>query len=147
MGIQTPTKKSAPCSRRGIKPQVFLWSQAENRSQHSLLPPASCPLPFLINCYDPLLIVLNYQNIWVANFQPNSNSRAIIDIEIKIAYMSFSSCACCVVVLNQQQERNISHQNQCQDAPINHSKNMVKTCTVVENGRVVVKPIQNQPSE
>ncbi|MEH2194974.1 MAG: hypothetical protein V7K98_20355 [Nostoc sp.] len=64
--------------------------------------------------------------------------------------MSFSSCACCAVVLNQQQEQNISHQNQCQDAQINHSKSMVKNHTVVENGRVVVKPLQprqNQTSE
>ncbi|MEH2241328.1 hypothetical protein [Nostoc sp.] len=64
--------------------------------------------------------------------------------------MSFSSCACCVVVLNQQQEQNISHQNQCQDVPVNHGKSMVKNSTVVENGRVVVKPLQptlNQTSE
>ncbi|MDM9585595.1 MAG: hypothetical protein RM022_027505 [Nostoc sp. EfeVER01] len=56
--------------------------------------------------------------------------------------MSFASCACCVVVLNQQQEQNISHQNQCQDVPVNHSKSTVKNCTVIENGRVVVKPLQ-----
>ncbi|MEH2161482.1 MAG: hypothetical protein V7K38_10625 [Nostoc sp.] len=64
--------------------------------------------------------------------------------------MSFSSCACCAVVLNQQQEQNISYQNQCQDVPVNHSKSMVKNYTVVENGRVVVKPLQptqNQTSE
>ncbi|MEA5604830.1 hypothetical protein [Nostoc sp. UHCC 0252] len=56
--------------------------------------------------------------------------------------MSLSSCACCVVVLNQQQEQNISHQNQCQDVPVNHSKSVVKNCTVVENGRVIVKTLQ-----
>ncbi|WP_335005709.1 hypothetical protein [Nostoc sp.] len=64
--------------------------------------------------------------------------------------MSFASCPCCVVVLNQQQEQNVSHQNQCQDVPVNHSKSMVKSYTVVENGRVVVKPLQpplNQTSE
>ncbi|MEH1835003.1 MAG: hypothetical protein V7L29_23830 [Nostoc sp.] len=64
--------------------------------------------------------------------------------------MSSSSCPCCVVVLNQKQEQNISHQKQCQDVPVNHSKSMVKSCTVVENGRVVVKPLQpplNQTSE
>ncbi|MHC5767565.1 MAG: hypothetical protein ACYTXI_18445 [Nostoc sp.] len=64
--------------------------------------------------------------------------------------MSFASSACCVVVLNQQQEQNISHQNQCQDVPVNHSKSTVKSCTVIENGRVVVKPLQpplNQTSE
>ncbi|MBD2508928.1 hypothetical protein H6G91_16825 [Nostoc muscorum FACHB-395] len=57
--------------------------------------------------------------------------------------MSFSPSACCVVVLNQQQEQNISHQNQCKDVPVNHSKSMVKNCTVVENGRVVVKALQS----
>ncbi|MEA5626512.1 hypothetical protein [Nostoc sp. UHCC 0251] len=56
--------------------------------------------------------------------------------------MSFSSCACCVVVLNQQQEQNISYQNQSQDVPVNPSRSMVKSFTVVENGRVVVKPLQ-----
>ncbi|WP_251955687.1 hypothetical protein [Nostoc commune] len=64
--------------------------------------------------------------------------------------MSFTSCPSCVVILNQQQEQNISHQNQCQDVPVNDSKSMVKSCTVVENGRVVVKPLQpqvNQTSE
>ncbi|MFN6483878.1 MULTISPECIES: hypothetical protein [unclassified Nostoc] len=63
--------------------------------------------------------------------------------------MSLASCACCAVVLNQQQQ-NISHQNQCQDVPVNHSKSMVKTCTVVENGRVVVKALEaplNQTDE
>ncbi|QSJ14109.1 hypothetical protein JYQ62_19360 [Nostoc sp. UHCC 0702] len=56
--------------------------------------------------------------------------------------MSFPSCACSVVVLNQQQEHNISHKNQFQDVPVNSSKSVAKSCTVVENGRVVVKPIQ-----
>ncbi|MHC5615389.1 MAG: hypothetical protein ACYTXA_31590 [Nostoc sp.] len=85
-------------------------------------------------------------------FELNSISRAIIDIEIKICYMSIASSACCVVVLNQQQEQNqnICYQNQCQDVAVNYSKSMVKSCTVVENGRVVVKPLQpplNQTSE
>jgi len=85
-------------------------------------------------------------------FDLNTISRAIIDIEIKIYYMSIASSACCVVVLNQQQEQNqnICYQNQCQDVPVNHSKSMVKNCTVVENGRVIVKPLQpplNQTSE
>ncbi|MEH2140665.1 hypothetical protein [Nostoc sp.] len=64
--------------------------------------------------------------------------------------MPLSSCACCVVVLNQQQEQNISHQNQCQDVAVNRTKSMVKNCTVVENGRVVIKALQpphNQTSE
>ncbi|WP_392535534.1 hypothetical protein [Nostoc sp. C117] len=64
--------------------------------------------------------------------------------------MSVTTCSCCVVVLNQQQEQNLSHQNQCQDVPVNHSKNSGENSTVVENGRVVVKPSQpriNQTSE
>lgn len=61
--------------------------------------------------------------------------------------MSLTSCSSCVVVLNQQQEQNISYQNQLQDEPENHSDHDVKNCTVVENGRVVVKPLQPQPQE
>ncbi|MEA5504854.1 hypothetical protein VB735_17420 [Halotia wernerae UHCC 0503] len=57
--------------------------------------------------------------------------------------MSLASCACCVAVLNQQQEQNIFYQNQCQAIPVANSKNLVKNCTVVENGRVVVKPLQS----
>ncbi|MBW4675784.1 MAG: hypothetical protein KME52_17700 [Desmonostoc geniculatum HA4340-LM1] len=56
--------------------------------------------------------------------------------------MSFPSCSSCVVILNQQEEQNISHQKQCHDTPVNHSKNTGENCTVVENGRVVVKPSQ-----
>ncbi|NEU72439.1 hypothetical protein PI95_007590 [Hassallia byssoidea VB512170] len=55
--------------------------------------------------------------------------------------MSSALCAPCVVVLKQQREQNIQSQkegtgvadNQCQKP---------KNCTVVENGRVVVKPLQ-----
>ncbi|MFN6572593.1 hypothetical protein A6770_03640 [Nostoc minutum NIES-26] len=61
--------------------------------------------------------------------------------------MSLPSCACSVVILNQQQEQNISHKNQCQDVPVHHSKSAVKNCTVVENGRVVVKPLQPPANE
>lgn len=55
--------------------------------------------------------------------------------------MTFPNCSCSVVILNQQQEQNISQQKQCQDTPVNHSQSAVKNCTVVENGRVVVKPL------
>ena len=80
-------------------------------------------------------------------FQPKAVSRAIIDIEIKVLYMSSTPCPSCVVVLNQQQEQNISHHKQCEDIPDNHSKSLVKNCTVVENGRVVVKPLQPLTTE
>ncbi|BAZ49595.1 hypothetical protein NIES4103_22070 [Nostoc sp. NIES-4103] len=65
-----------------------------------------------------------------------------MEVEIKLGHMSFPSCASSVVVLNQQQEQNISHKNQYQDVPVNSSKSAAKSSTVVENGRVVVKPIQ-----
>ncbi len=58
--------------------------------------------------------------------------------------MNLPICPCCVVVLNQQQEKNLTFQNQQQDIPVNDSKNNVKTCTVVENGRVVIKTIEPQ---
>ncbi len=57
--------------------------------------------------------------------------------------MSLAACACCVAVLNQQQKQNLSYQTQCQAVPVANSKNLVKNCTVVENGRVVVKPLQS----
>ncbi|MBD2357360.1 hypothetical protein H6G41_22525 [Tolypothrix sp. FACHB-123] len=61
--------------------------------------------------------------------------------------MSSTPCPSCVVTLNQQQEQNISHRQNCQQVPDNHSKTIVKNCTVVENGRVVVKPLQPLPTE
>ncbi|MBD2437567.1 hypothetical protein [Nostoc sp. FACHB-110] len=59
--------------------------------------------------------------------------------------MSTVSCTGCVVILNQQNEQNLTHQQQYQEEPINHSKNKSKNCTVVENGRVVV--ISSQSDE
>jgi len=56
--------------------------------------------------------------------------------------MSAVSCTSCVVILNQQKEHNLTHQQQSQDKLINYSKNKGKNCTVVENGRVVVIPAQ-----
>jgi hypothetical protein len=62
--------------------------------------------------------------------------------------MSFTTSACCAVTLNQQQEQNIQHhKTQCADSSVNHSKSTSKNCTVVENGRVVVKPAQIQSEE
>lgn len=56
--------------------------------------------------------------------------------------MSSASCAPCVVVLKQQQEQNIQHQKECPGVANNHQSQKPKNCTVVENGRVVVKPLQ-----
>ncbi|WP_224092867.1 hypothetical protein [Nostoc sp. MS1] len=61
--------------------------------------------------------------------------------------MSSFSCASCAVVLNQQQTQNTSYQNQCQDDSVNHPESVDKTCTVVENGRVVVKPLPPQGND
>jgi hypothetical protein len=56
--------------------------------------------------------------------------------------MSSPTSACCVVVLNQQQEQNIYHHNQTtnEGAPGNYGKSAAKSCTVVEEGQVVVRP-------
>jgi hypothetical protein len=80
-------------------------------------------------------------------FEPKAVSRAIINIEIKVFTMSSTPCASCVVVLNQQQEQNISHQKQCEDIADNQNEKLGKNCTVVENGRVVVKPLQQLTTE
>jgi hypothetical protein len=61
--------------------------------------------------------------------------------------MFSTPCPSCVVALNQQQEQNVSHHNHCQDIRDKHSKTVVKNCTVVENGRVVVKPLQPEATE
>ena len=61
--------------------------------------------------------------------------------------MSSFSCASCAVILNQQQTQNTSHQSQSQDHPVEHSEGATKTCTVVENGRVVVKPLPPQGND
>ncbi|MBW4672323.1 MAG: hypothetical protein KME60_34135 [Cyanomargarita calcarea GSE-NOS-MK-12-04C] len=57
--------------------------------------------------------------------------------------MSFASSTCCVAVLNQQQEAYFHHKNECQNIPLNECKTSAKSCTIVENGRVVVKPLQD----
>ncbi len=57
--------------------------------------------------------------------------------------MSAPTGACCSVTLNQQQEETVQHHaEQCGKAAIAPCKNSLKNCTVVEHGRVVVKPIQ-----
>ncbi|MDM9383409.1 hypothetical protein QUB80_22215 [Chlorogloeopsis sp. ULAP01] len=57
--------------------------------------------------------------------------------------MSFPTAACCAVILNQQQEQNFHHQQQCANTTVNHGRSASsQNCTVVENGRVVIKPVQ-----
>lgn len=57
--------------------------------------------------------------------------------------MSPTTTACCAVLLNQHQQININHCQQiANQAPISCDQTKPKYCTVVENGRVVVKPIE-----
>jgi hypothetical protein len=56
--------------------------------------------------------------------------------------MSPNTSACCAVTLNQQQQTNIDHCNSLADHnSVSPDKIKTKYCTIVENGRVVVKPI------
>ena len=57
--------------------------------------------------------------------------------------MSLPNAACCAAALNQQQQMNIYRCNQLREQPSLDSERTEKpkNCTVVENGRVVVKPI------
>lgn len=55
--------------------------------------------------------------------------------------MSCPTAACCAVVLNQQQQQTIEYCNSsADDAPASYGKTTAKNCTVVEDGRVVVRP-------
>ena len=57
--------------------------------------------------------------------------------------MSLPNSACCAAALNEQQQTNIYHCNQLteQTSVSAERTEKPKYCTVVENGRVVVKPI------
>jgi hypothetical protein len=59
--------------------------------------------------------------------------------------MTPSTTACCVTILNQRQETTAYHSNHSPrkptDVAISSSSNQNKYCTVVENGRVVVRAI------
>lgn len=53
-----------------------------------------------------------------------------------------TTTSCCAVTLNQQQQTNISHcKHIAEQASASSNPNKPKLCTVVENGRVVVKAI------
>jgi hypothetical protein len=69
--------------------------------------------------------------------------RWIIKEELSRLYMSPTTTACCAVLLNQQQQTNIHRCQQMADkASVTCDQTKPKYCTVVENGRVVVKPIK-----
>lgn len=56
--------------------------------------------------------------------------------------MSPITTACCAVTLNQQQQTNIDHcHSLAAQNSVSPDKIKTKYCTIVENGRVVVKPI------
>ncbi|HEY9831079.1 MAG TPA: hypothetical protein V6D26_10905 [Stenomitos sp.] len=56
--------------------------------------------------------------------------------------MSPITTACCAVTLNQQQQTNIDHcKSLAEQNSANTNQTKPKYCTVVENGRVIVKPI------
>lgn len=56
--------------------------------------------------------------------------------------MSIPTAACCAMILQQQQDQAIQHQNQCRQDAVSLDKEEHKFCTAVENGRVVVKLIE-----
>jgi hypothetical protein len=58
--------------------------------------------------------------------------------------MSPNTTACCAVTLNQQQQTNIDHcqsKSLAEQNSVSTDQTKPKYCTVVENGRVIVKPI------
>jgi hypothetical protein len=61
--------------------------------------------------------------------------------------MSAPTASSCIVILNQQREQAIQHHNeqyhneQCAKASIAPCKALLSSCTIVENGKVVVRPI------
>ncbi|TFI53247.1 hypothetical protein BLD44_018130 [Mastigocladus laminosus UU774] len=59
--------------------------------------------------------------------------------------MSVPTSACCAAILRQQQEENIHHHQQCAEVPVkcDDRNTTSKKCTVVENGRVVVKTVNS----
>lgn len=52
-----------------------------------------------------------------------------------------AGASCCIAILKQQQEGSLHH-HQAGSPLVNANQPSTKNCTIVENGRVVVKPIQ-----
>ena len=56
--------------------------------------------------------------------------------------MSAPAVSACTAVLNQQREHAIQHhQDQCDKATIAPCKALARSCTIVENGQVVVRTL------
>lgn len=70
-----------------------------------------------------------------------------MEAEFSVIDMTSSSAACCVVHLNQQQERNIQHLKQLANHNHRCLQALPQKCTIVENGRVVVKQVVRQVVE
>jgi len=58
---------------------------------------------------------------------------------LKFCPMFSPSGACCVAVMNQQREQRNYQHHQCTDTSVKPCQKVSKYCTVVEDGRVVVK--------
>jgi hypothetical protein len=56
--------------------------------------------------------------------------------------MSIPNAAPSVVAINQQREQDNSHVSQADDVSVNPSNNRTEYCTVVEDGKVVVKLVE-----
>lgn len=61
--------------------------------------------------------------------------------------MAVPTASTCAVVLNQQREQAIQHHEQCDRVTIVPCKAVSSHCTVVENGKVVVKLLPVQPTQ
>jgi hypothetical protein len=61
--------------------------------------------------------------------------------------MSFSCGPACVVLNQQREQGNYDQTQQEEDVPVSKTKNTSHKCTVVENGRVVVKELQPPTDE
>jgi hypothetical protein len=74
---------------------------------------------------------------------PEAEISGTINIHLVVLYMSLPNAACCASALNKQQQINIYRCNQLSEQASVSAERTEKSkyCTVVENGRVVVKPI------
>lgn len=74
---------------------------------------------------------------------PEAEISGTINIHLVVFHMLVPNTACCATALNQQQQTNIYHCNRLSEQPSVSAERTEKpkNCTVVENGRVVVKPL------
>ncbi len=76
------------------------------------------------------------------------SSGVKIHAGLKVCPMSsLHSGPCCVAVMNQQREQRNYQQHECAEKPVNPCQKVTKYCTVVEDGRVVVKPLPSVSQE